>query len=264
MLLELYQYVTTPVPAYVKKMGFLKESIAMDARYRRCRRHWDAHYRLCQKAILEAADQATSHRTAVILGAGTLRDIPLEALSARFEQVVLVDLLFLKSARARSSHFSNVRLVETDVTGLLKPLFDHNVRQPFNDLVWKTPNLSSFVSNAEIDLVVSLNLITQLPLVPINLRLKQEKPESKHLDAMARQLMNDHLHLLNQCQGVRCLIADREVNEYDRSMVRTDGFDPTWEVVLPKPSQTWEWILAPFGEMHQNLCQIHRVGVSIW
>lgn len=270
MLVELYRYWTTPVPKHLRALGFLKESLAMDARYRRCRNHWDTHYQHCRAAILQAVEgveaKGTSKGIAVILGAGSLRDVPLEVLCERFEQVVLVDLLFLKEARKRASHYPNAVLVEADVTGLLEPFFSHQHSTLSPNLSWSLPSLHELIPfpNSRIDFIVSLNLITQLPIIPVSQRLKKENADNALLNDMAKRLVTDHLALLDQCEGVRCLIADREVNEYDRQMVRMDGFNPAWDVALPECEQTWEWILAPFGELRNDLCQIHRVGVSVW
>jgi hypothetical protein len=260
MLKEIYQYYSTPVKPYVKKLGFLKESIGMEARYQRCKQPWQSHYQQCQSSILQAVELVETKNTIVILGAGSLRDTPLGEISAKFGQVILVDLLFLKQARKVAKSYLNVRLVELDVSNSLEELL--KLESP-NQLEACLTQIQPAIPFAA-DCVVSLNLITQLPLIPIAWLMKRKLANEVQLNRFAQQLIKQHLDDLNSFKGVKCLIADRAIIEYDRVGKETDNFLPTWDVPLPKIDREWDWEAVPIKESKHNSKQIHRVGVSIW
>jgi len=255
MLWEIFQYYTTPCLPIAKKMGFLEESIAMAARHKRCRSEWQAHFEQCQKVILNAADQTRSQDTILILGAGSLQDIPLAVLAKRFQRVVLIDLVFLKSARASIQTFPNVEMVEADVSNSLENAYSGYTKQQ---------NYPSPADPSRVSCVVSLNLVTQMPLIPVRWLMQNFGMSEEKVAQYAKEMTQHHLDFLDQFSGVKCLIADREIQEYDRDGKLTDAFDPAWDISLPEPEISWDWEIIPLGEVNEPMRQVNRVGASIW
>jgi hypothetical protein len=254
MLKEFWQYVSnTPENPLAKKMGFLSEAISMEARAKRCNQSWGAHYQHCQKAILNASQRAVQKRTVLVLGAGSLHDVPLGILSTQFDRVVLVDLVFLNSARDVAQQFANVELVEHDITESL-------VRIQLGFLMVDTP--MKWLDDPSIDLVISLNLITQLPLIPVRWLMEHFELSEQEGDIVGKQLVLAHLLYLQAFNGEVCLIADREGVELDAEGNELDHFDPWWDVEPPKAIESWQWELMPVGEVNQKTSQTNRVGVS--
>ncbi|WP_019556366.1 hypothetical protein [Thiomicrorhabdus arctica] len=254
MIKELWQYVasSTELPV-AKQMGFLKEAIAMGARSKRCQRQWDAHYLRCKQTIFAATQRAVQKRTVLIFGAGSLNDIPLSYLSSQFFKVVLVDLVFLKPARRMASNYSNIELIEHDVTESLEWLCQGQtlVQSPF---MW--------LDDSSIDLVISLNLITQLPLIPVRWLMNEFDLSESEADIVGKQLIFAHLRYLKQFSGEVCLIADRVDIELDSQGVELDRFDPWWDVEQPKADIHWEWEVMPLGESSASKSQKNVIGVS--
>ncbi|HIE40766.1 MAG TPA: class I SAM-dependent methyltransferase [Thiomicrorhabdus sp.] len=259
MLKEFWQYVSNPTKNPVaKKMGFLTESIAMEARAKRCKASWGSHYQHCQAAILQASKRAVQKRTVLVLGAGSLFDVPLGVLATQFEKVLLVDLVFLKYARNLAQQFDNVELIEHDITESLERIM---VGLPFVD----TP--ISWLEDSSIDLVISLNLITQLPLIPVRWLIEHFEVSEQEGDILGKQLILAHLLYLQAFNGEVCLIADREGVEFNSSGQEIDRFDPWWDVeppsiAHPKAIYSWQWEVMPLGETSRNKSQKNRVGVS--
>jgi len=254
MLKELWQYVSTSTELSVaKEMGFLKESIAMEARAKRCKHNWDDHYQNCQKAILSASNRSVQKRTVLVFGAGSLHDVPLGILSAQFEKVLLVDLVFLKSARRLANEFTNVELIEHDVTESLEWMHQ-------GQLLVQSP--MAWLDDSTIDLVISLNLITQLPLIPVRWLMEHFEVSEAEGDVIGKQLIFAHLHYLQSFNGEVCLIADRLGIEFDETAQEIDRFDPWWDIESPKSAISWEWELVPLGEVSDKKGQRNQVGVS--
>ncbi len=65
---------------------------ALSAAEQRYNDYWVPHVEKSRGRVLQAAELATGRSTAVVLGAGSCREIPLEGLAQRFERVVLADL----------------------------------------------------------------------------------------------------------------------------------------------------------------------------
>jgi len=254
MLKEFWQYVSTaPENPLAKKMGFLSEAISMEARAKRCHQSWGVHYQRCQKAILTASQRAVQRRTVLVLGAGSLHDVPLGILSTQFDRVLLVDLVFLNSARDVAQHFENVELVEHDITESL-------ARIQIGFSMVDTP--MRWLDDPSIDLVISLNLITQLPLIPVRWLMEHFEVSEQEGDILGKQLILAHLLYLQAFNGEVCLIADREGVERDFEGNELDQFDPWWDVESPQTIESWQWELKPLGEVDHKTSQTNRVGVS--
>jgi hypothetical protein len=99
-------------------MGYIKELIAIEARHRRCRAAWAPHLENCKKLILDAAG-GIPHGQVTVLGSGLLLEVPVEELAVKFEDVALVDIFHMPAVERRVRRLSNVRLVTTDLTGVV-------------------------------------------------------------------------------------------------------------------------------------------------
>ncbi|MEW6446013.1 MAG: hypothetical protein ACOZAQ_03840 [Pseudomonadota bacterium] len=229
MLREIWQSLLTPAPGWARRSGLLYEAVSLEARYRRCRVEWDAHYARCQGVIEQAAAQADCGGTVVILGSGLARDIPLGPLSARFERVILVDAVHMRAARRASAGFPGVVHSTHDLSARLDP------------------RGGPFHFPADTRLAVSLNLLGQLPL-PLGVG-----------EGAARTVIEEHLALLRQAP-LSCLISD--ILWLDE---RQDGIverrDPWLGVAHPPglPLDCWDWMLAPPGELGGKRVLQHRV-----
>ena len=124
MLAEWFRHLTTPCPATLKNMGYLKELIAIEARHARQRTAWASHLEACKKLILGAADAVKPGRVAV-LGSGLLLDVPLKELSEKFTDVLLVDIFHMPAVEKRVAGLANVQLITADLTGLAEATFAH-------------------------------------------------------------------------------------------------------------------------------------------
>ena len=255
MLWELWHYLTTPVSKPAKKMGYLYESIALAQRAKRCQSSWHSHYQACQNAMLTSCENLPSYRTALIFGAGTLADIPLAALSARFERVILVDLVFLKAALQTAKAFPNVECRQMDVTESIEWIFD-GILKP------RAP--TAFLNDATLDWVASLNVITQLPLLPVRWLLTHYALNETQADELGLALIRQHLSYLASFQAPVCLIADRRCSEFDRQGKQIDEWAPWWGMSQPNCDLSWDWEVIPYHESAKGQKrQVNRVGVTL-
>lgn len=249
MLIEWLRHLTTSCPPRRKRMGYLKELIAMDARHRRCRDAWAPHLEHCKNLILEAAENIP-HNRVTVLGSGLLLDIPLEQLAERFDEVVLVDILHLPAASRRARMLANVRLVSSDLSGVADATWDHVLENRAGPL--PAPDTGTGTGSAlcaDSDLVVSANLLSQLPLAPMGWVRGYSEDE---VHAFARAIIDHHLSFLGRLGARVCLLTEsaRQIMDGDEIL---QEIDPLFGATLPLSGLKWNWNIAPRPEIKPSI-----------
>lgn len=237
-------------------MGFLASSLQVQARFRRCRRAWEPHLAATRSAILRAADGCAERRTALILGAGLLHDIPLRELSATFREVILSDIVFPWSSRVAAARFKNVHCIQADVTETIHGLS----RDPRVPLPRSQP--TRFLGEPALDFTVSVNLLSQLPVIP---KRYLRRGDCAEVEAWSHHIQAAHLDYLRQLPGRVAIITDTGGMQRDSSGAIVERWDNLHGLELPAPDATWEWNLAPAPEADPHLDHLVRVAVfSDW
>jgi len=256
MILETLQYLTTPCPRHLRSMGYLKELIATEARARRCRAAWQPHLEKTRAMISAAAKAASGNEKAVVFGGGMLADIPLDVLAGKFATVVLVDVCFLKQTRRNVWRHPHIEMQTCDITGVAAPL---------SDGVWPVPVRPTEPTLGEADLVVSANVLSQLPLIPLQYaRQRKLYPDDVALPVFARQIIQAHLDYLKTCPGTVCLITEVERQFLDGGVV-LGSEDPLCSVELDKKgAEEWFWDIAPRPEASPDYDIRNRVRGVVW
>lgn len=256
MILELLEYLSTPGPKYARKLGYLKEVIAIRARQKRLAGAWAPHLEQSQAIIREAVDQCERRRVVLILGSGLLLDIPLADLSRQFEHVVLADVVHLRAARQKAAAFANVTLVEEDVTGMAAD-FDFRVSAGWQGDPVPDPDV--FLDRPEIDLVVSANLLAQLPIFLAAALQRRTRLDGDPLEDFCRAVIEAHLAYLRRFDAVACLITEVERVALDKDRAVVQRQDALYGVELPGGGTEWNWDLAPLGEVSRTHALRNRV-----
>ncbi len=233
--------------------AFLRSSEQVRARYLRCRSAWEPHLGKTRRAIERGIQRCLRHRTAFILGGGMLHDVPLDALASSFERVILVDVVHLWRSILAARKFPNVTQVCVDISGFIPA---HEGDGPSVEMP------SGLLALGPADLVVSLNLLSQLAVVP---RLEAgSQGDSETLDVLGRSMVANHLATLNRVGGEVSLITDIE-----RWEIFPDGRKRSMGDILfgvnPGPfEEEWLWAIAPIPEASAEYHVTHRVGVRHW
>ena len=252
-----FDYMSTPVPRHLRQMGYVRELRALRARRNRCRSDWSSHLEHTRAVILDAASQCEQHRTALVVGSGLLFDIPLEELSLRFENVVLVDIVHAWSVHRQAVRFSNVRLLPLDVTRVVERCHALARRRSAAPLPQRTVDC---LVGEDFDLVASVNVLSQLPVVPNGYMSRRIRSlTDARTREFSRALVTNHLDWLCSFPGVACLVTDLERLCFgDCGLVSRE--ESLWGVALPEGGRDWLWDLAPRPEMYFHLDVRHRVG----
>lgn len=251
-----------PYPRAVKALGFPAEVAGIQGRYQRCKDYWAPHLERSRATILAGAKRAEQRRKAVILGGGLLHDVPLDELSAMFREVVLVDLIHPFASRWATRKLSNVKRVEADITGTIARTYA--VAWDAHDPLPKSePTL--YLDDPEVDFTASVNLLSQLPCMPVAYLERQHVHSQEKIDAYARDVIRAHLAYLDRLPGRVALVTDFErlkINLMGQIVERRDLF---FGVPWPTRGEEWEWKLAPCPEADPKHHYYRRViGVPDW
>ncbi len=255
MILEALESLVTPCPAYLRRLGYGAELIAIGARYRRCRRAWADHLAHSRRAIEVAIERAPSRRTAVVLGSGRLLDVPLEVLARSFTRVVLVDAVQPLSARWRARRYQNVELRSADVSGVLARLVDTKPGEALPQ-----PHPLAALHEPDVDLVVSLNLLSQLGVLPVEWIERRWGPGAElTAERYAAGLTHAHLDDLARCRASVCLVADIEWRHVAADGRIVEAASSIYGVTPPPAAEEWIWSIAPAPESDPVLSEERRV-----
>ena len=255
MLAEAFQFLTTPCSAVSRKLGYLKEAIALEARYRRCGNSWTPHLDNTRHLICEAIDACPRQNKVVVLGSGLLLDIPIDTLSAQFERVDLIGMIHLRSARRLIKSFRNIELLEVDITGVGQALVAQN--DPNTEHSWPAPFRDTNLFEGA-DLVVSANILSQLPLSPGDYLMRSGHQDVAAIRVFKRKIIDHHLQFLDRLSCTVCFIADVDRQIFTESArIETEdlllGAEPLIE------TYTWMWDVAPAPEIDRHYRIRHRV-----
>ncbi|HWR03266.1 MAG TPA: hypothetical protein VN419_04520 [Humidesulfovibrio sp.] len=255
MLAEALLYARARLAGQQNPHGHLTELVSIWARHRRQRRAWAEHLTRARVLCLKAAEACGTRRTALVLGAGLLLDVPLEQLSALFQHVVLADLAFLPATTALASQLGNVELMVTDLSACLNSLPDAQALAARIPAPW--PDLT--LGLGELDFVYSANLLSQLPLYAASSLAKREaRPDEADVEAYAASVVRAHLEALRGLSCPACLVTDTRERGYRSGRLEYEE-DLLYGVDPDLPGETWPWLLAPRGELEPGLDVEHMV-----
>jgi hypothetical protein len=242
MLLDLLDRFLTKVPIHLKEMGYLRELRGIRRRYRQWHWAWEPHCQKTKHLILAAMKRCFHQRKAVLFGTGYLHDVPIEELSNTFASVVLVDLAHPLPVRWQVRHRPNVHLLEADISATLEAIWQ-TVEVQGTTLPLSKPAL--FVEDGDIDLVVSVNLLSQLPCLPQRYLQSARLHTPEQINAYCRQVVESHIDYLKCLPGVVAIIADVETRTMSQAGLEMARKNTLYGAEFPWQGETWIWNLVP-------------------
>ncbi len=253
---EWIKHLARPYPRHLRDMGYVEESRNLAARQDRCRAAWQPHLECTRSLILEAADRCCRFERALIVGSGLLFDIPSADLSRRFREVILVDILHPWRVRKAVHSFDNVRLASVDITGAVEKVHAATAAGRGLDVSVCRPD---FFLDDDVDLVVSVNLLSQLPVIPNGYVARRHHGLAPGaIREFSRRLVIGHLDWLASFACNVCLVSDLERLYCDGEDV-VEREESLWGVNLPGEGREWIWELAPRPEIEWSRDIRHRV-----
>ena len=206
MLPDWFESLLTSCPRHLRQMGYLRELFGIRRCVTKWGEIWEPHHARTRSVICAAMFQCAAHRKAVILGSGWLNDVPVAELADTFREVKLVDAVHPFSVCRKVRRWPNVQLVDADITGVAEAVY-RNAHKP-GPLPRHAPDL--FSADQEVDLVASVNLLSQLPFWPEQFLLRAGKRTDAEIAAYAQEIVPRTSITCAACRASSRLIADVE------------------------------------------------------
>lgn len=254
MVLEFLRQLITPCSWAARRLGYITSGARVRGRYLRCELAWAPHLIRTRGVIEEAIRRCPQRRKVVLLGAGLLHDIPLKELSREFEEVVLVDIVHPWHCRRAVRKFRNVKLVTHDVTEVIDDVH-RCLHEPLAGLPTSRPQ--QFVDDPRLDLTISVNLLSQLPVIPDRLLTTARSEEVAR--TFGRHLVEAHLDYLKRLPGMTTLITDVAAKKISLAGDVVDQWGILYGTELPPPDESWQWCLAPSPEQEVGFNFVREV-----
>lgn len=256
MILEYIESLLVSAPKWARHMGYVREAIAIEARAKRCKANWASHQNNTKAAILEAVETRDQNRTVLLVGSGACLDVPLAELAQIFERVVLVDVVHPRKSKRHG--LDNVVQVDLDITGHMATLCSDPGILP--DVISPT----FYHDFPDIDFVLSVNVASQLPVMPLQYLAKMTGRKLSHdddvLDSFSKDIIAAHFRWLSGFKCPAALICDRAWERLDLSGKLLVSDDPLYELNMIMPAKEWYWDVAPAKEIGANYARRNRVG----
>lgn len=220
------------------------------ARGRRCAGAWQAHQQASKQFIIEQIPRVAKRKRVVVLGAGILADVPLAALHAAFDHVVLVDVAVLWPTRWQLRAYRRAEYCLHDVTTLSQQM----------PPAW----VAGFSLPYPADWVISLNLLSQLPLLPLGYAQRSGYyGESVQENQFVTSVCQAHMVGLQRLPCAVSCLADLYQRTWQGEVLVAES---DFSTVLPVSAclRRWRWPVAPLGEAGVGLFSEHQVGAWHW
>lgn len=250
MIAAAFLWATATSSPSLRRLGLVGDAVALWSRATRQRAAWSPHEAACHAAVRETVAALPRRRTALVLGSGLCRDVPVAELLESFERVVLVDAVHLLPVGLRFR--SRARMVVADLTGVADWLDGRATarRRP----------LAPWQDDPAIDLVVSANVLSQLPHAVARRRERDAAAASRVPADIGRRIVAGHLDDLAAFAGRVCLLSDTGYREIDLAGGVAAEWDLLDGVTLPPPDRAWDWTVSPRGEVDRCIAFVHQAG----
>ena len=225
---------------------------------------WENHHEHCRSLIIRALDMYQPVKVTV-LGSGWLLDLPLAELIERTGKVCLIDIIHPPDVVSQVNRYENVELIEQDITGGLIAEVWQNTRQNsfFRKLSsLRNINVEEYNPDGDPGMVISLNILTQLESLLINLLKKRSKIADEELNLFKSTIQKKHIDFLAKHSSV--LITD-----YAEVITSKSGSTKTTATLLTdlpasRFSEEWAWNFDQTGaDLYNSRSQFMIKGLII-
>lgn len=265
---------------YPSKKIFIHEGLGIEARYERCKVAWESHLQNSKRFIKN--NLKGENLNVVILGAGTLLDCDLASIASESSSITLVDINpRAASTWPRKVMNTPVKHVVSDVTGTIdrwRDIFKRSenfLNQQFSPTIPAIP---------QGDVIISLNLQSQFPvllkeIMKDGLKRFSIYPDDHEIFPSEYESLWEELSGALQSAHRKAVFEKASKSAFflfdtdyfyrhdngtePHSAVFTDLINPEAPWKLSEKS-SWEWHIAPRGEVSNDYEVIHHVRAEAW
>lgn len=219
---------------------------------------WDEHLENCRRYILKTIDKYRPHKVTV-LGSGWLLELPLVEMLEMVDGVTLVDIVHPPDVVMQVKDLKGVSLVERDLSGgLVEEVWRWRRSMPF----FKRPvslaglHIPDCVQE-DMGLVISLNLLTQIDVLPVRFLRRTTRISRQELNDFRRKVQEKHIEYLSQHTSV--LITDCEEITTDKHGQSSSEKTLVADIQECIDRDEWTWNFDIEGTDYYNSSSVLKV-----
>lgn len=233
MLHEYIRYLTAKASGYARDLGYLKESIAFEARAQNSKSSWQEHFKNCHAEVLRQTEGLSPGSTVWIMGSGSLFETPWQALLKKSLFLKLVDIYHPAHVKKIASNHSKIELIESDMTGF------QNLTA-LQKILLKVPEPPHLPIQPQ-DFVISSNIWSQLPIFPLEYLSKNTEISEEEKIQWAKSLQKSHLEWITSFGGSGMILSDFEMHYLNTSRYVTRIEQQPLRPQNLKKINQWDW-----------------------
>jgi hypothetical protein len=176
-----------------------------------------------------------------VLGSGWLLELPLSEMAERIKRINLIDIVHPPEVISQTAVMKNVELIEQDLTGgLIEEVWKKAGKRTFLNKLSsiKGINIPEYQPVDDPGMVISLNLLTQLEILPEKFLRKKSKAAEEEFVNFRKEIQMKHIRFLEKHRSVM-------ITDVTEIFTRSDGTisqNDTLAVQIPAGKHRDEWI----------------------
>lgn len=224
----------------IKQFGFIKDQKGIFNRFLRENDNWEPHLTNTKEVIRDFITKNDAKSIAV-LGSGWLLDFPIDIISGKNIIIDLFDLYHPKQISQFIKKWKNVNAIKIDLSGGIIG-YIINCKKKKQDITIKM--IEEFLSNQKLNfqeysMVISLNLISQIPLLIEEYLLNKYNFDIEREEFFA---ILQQFHLNSLPKGKSLIITDIKENYTIKGeIVKSKDLLYTSELMQLKVIKKWKW-----------------------
>lgn len=225
---------------------------------------WKSHLERCRDFILKGVEILKPSKI-TLLGSGWLMELPLAELAERVGHIVLVDIIHPPEVKSQTAGMKNVELIEEDVTGgLIEEVWNKCKGHTFLNRLKTLEGITipEYSPGKDPGMVISLNILTQLEILPAALLQKKTRADEKKINMFRRGVQEKHISFLERYPSV--LITDTHEIITHKSGVISDSETLLTELPEGRYNETWQWDFDPEGTDYNQRKSVFRVQAIVF
>jgi len=165
---------------------------------------WNTHLTNCRNFILKSLE---SYKPSVvsIFGTGWLLDLPLAEINEIADQINLVDIIHPPEVKSQVANMKKVILREEDVTGgLIEEVWKKASSKIFLNKLssFEGIQIKKYQPGFEPGLVISLNILTQLEVLPVEFLRKRSRVKEEAFLQLRKEIQQSHISFLKSHKSI--------------------------------------------------------------
>jgi len=231
-------------PSYrriLHRMGYYNYQQGLIYRHLDQKSGWNSHLANCRDFIIKTLDLVKPSRITV-LGSGWLMDLPISEIGERAEKIYLVDIVHPPEVIEQTAGLRNVEISEQDITGgLIKEVWNKAGKRIFFNRLSSlgTILIPEYQPVEDPGLVISLNIVTQLEVLPERLLRRKSKVSDEEFVRFRKDIQEKHIGFLKK--HISVLITDESEIIYRASGSQTENKTLLAELPSARISDSWIW-----------------------